>query len=68
MRGDAALHALVARPRDMCADMALESNGSFFNLQTLNDGRVRAQRTFLDVFARRVAKTSDSQVSDVMTQ
>ena len=63
MRGDAALHALVKAPRNQCAQMALQSDGSFFNLQTLNNGRVRSQTMFMNVFAGRVAKTSHSEVS-----
>ena len=62
IRGDVTLHGQVIQPSDTCAQMALTTGGSFFDLQTLTDGRVRAQKAFVDVFSRRVAKTLHSEV------
>ena len=61
LSGDPDLFQQIAPPSDKCATLALDSQGSFFNLQKLKDGRVRYQKNFMDVFARRIAKTAQSE-------
>lgn len=62
LQGDQDLFALISQPPSMCATLAAETDGSFFNINKLTAGRVRFQKHFVDVFARRVAKSA--QVPD----
>lgn len=65
LTGDQELHKQINKPDNMCAKLALDTHGSFFNLQKLKEGRVRYQKHFMDVFARRVAKTAQSEECSV---
>ena len=59
LEGDADLFAMVEQPTTMCARLAQETDGSFFNFNKMTAGRVRFQKHFLDVFSRRVAKSAN---------
>lgn len=59
LRGDAELFARINPPTSMCARLAQDTSGSFFNVNKMMAGRVRFQKHFVDVFARRVAKSAD---------
>ena len=56
LNGDEDLFAKLATPETECAVLAQETGGSFFNIKKLTEGRVRFQKSFVDIFSRRVAK------------
>jgi len=58
LRGDAVLKNQVIMPKDICTTLALETNGTVFNIQKLLGGRYTTQKAFMDVFARRVANSA----------
>ncbi len=67
LTGDKDLFALIHAPDTQCARLAQETDGSFFDMDKLVAGRVRFQKHFVDVFARRVAKSAvvpDCQVCE----
>lgn len=59
LEGDAELFTQVIKPTTMCAKLAQETDGSFFNFNKMTAGRVRFQKHFIDVFSRRVAKSAE---------
>jgi hypothetical protein len=59
LEGDADLFAMIEQPTTMCARLAQETDGSFFNINKMTAGRVRFQKHFTDVFSRRVAKSAN---------
>ncbi|XP_064626174.1 apolipophorins-like [Lineus longissimus] len=58
LSGDAVLKNQVIMPKDICVTLALETNGTVFNIQKLLAGRYTTQKAFLDVFARRLANSA----------
>ena len=59
LEGDADLFAMIEQPTTMCARLAQDTDGSFFNINKMTAGRVRYQKHFIDVFSRRVAKSAN---------
>jgi len=59
LSGDTELFTQITQPTTMCAKLAQETHGSFFNFNKMTAGRVRFQKHFLDVFSRRVAKSAE---------
>jgi len=59
MKGDKDLFAHILRPSDNCYELAEATDGAYFNLDKLVQGRTKYQKHFLDVFSRRVAKTAE---------
>ncbi|XP_074640348.1 uncharacterized protein LOC141898387 isoform X2 [Tubulanus polymorphus] len=58
LNGDETLLRQVVMPKDICVELATQRKGSVFNIKKMMAGRVSSQKSFLDVFARRVAKTA----------
>jgi len=67
LTGDASLLRQIVAPKDICVELAHQRKGSVFNVKKMLEGRVNSQKYFLDVFARRIAKTakpSECQICD----
>lgn len=61
MKGDRELRRQLALPKDFCTPLALETNGTLFDLKKMMPGSQQQQqiKKFIDIFARRVAATAD---------
>merc|ERR1712180_431412 len=55
---NAALLAQLAVPKETCIPMIMETEGSFFTINSFTSGRVREQKKLISVVSRRVASTS----------
>ena len=64
--GDEALFRQLQMPQDKCAALAQGNKGSVFNSNKFTSGHVNTQKSFMDVFAKRVAtiETSECQVCE----
>ena len=56
LTGDRTLRKHVRVPKDLCAALSQESDGSIFSVKQLMEGRTTVQKKFLDVFTRLTAK------------
>ena len=60
LRGDRELRRQLAMPKDFCTPLALETNGTLFDLKKMMPGQQQQQtKKFVDIFARRVAATGE---------
>jgi len=57
-RGDRELRRQLAVPKDFCTPLALETNGTLFDLNKMTDSPSQAKK-FVDVFARRFAASAE---------
>jgi len=70
LKGDSSLLRQIVAPKDICVELVHQRKGSVFNVKKMLEGRVNSQKYFLDVFARRIAKTavaSECQICDCTT-
>jgi hypothetical protein len=59
LRGDRELRRQLVIPKDFCTPLALETNGTLFDLKKMsNDNAIQAKK-FVDVFARRFSATAE---------
>ena len=67
--GDEALFRQLHMPKDKCAALAQGNKGSVFNSNKFISGHVNTQKSFLEVFAKRVTtfETSDCQVCECVS-
>ena len=56
LNGDKTLRKQVYVPKDLCAALSQESDGSIFSMTQLLEARTMVQKKFLDVFTRMTAK------------
>jgi hypothetical protein len=59
LKGDRELRRHLALPKDFCTPLALETNGTLFDLKKMNSGNGAQVKKFVDIFARRVAVTAE---------
>ena len=60
LKGDRELRSQLAIPKDFCTPLALETNGTLFDLKKMMpDSAVLQAKKFVDIFARRVASTGE---------
>jgi len=59
LTGDRTLRKQVYVPKDLCAALSQESDGSIFSITQLMEARTMVQKKFLDVFTRITAKKGD---------
>lgn len=68
--GDSGLRAQLLMPKDLCVALSAESHGAVFNSLKLVESKSVAQKKFLDVVSRVVAKKatpSDCQICDCLS-
>lgn len=58
LSGDGDLLAQLKIPKDVCIPLAFEVSGSSFDAQFLTESKKSTNKKFMDVFARRVVKSS----------
>ncbi|XP_057374590.1 uncharacterized protein LOC130695474 [Daphnia carinata] len=60
LKGDQKLRRQLAMPKDFCTPLALETNGTLFDLKKMMPGHQQQQtKKFIGIFARRVAVTGE---------
>lgn len=60
LKGDRELRRQLILPKDFCAPLALETNGTLFDLKKMMSSQLQQQtKKFIDIFARRVAATGE---------
>lgn len=60
LRGDRELRRQLALPKDFCTPLALETNGTVFDLKKMTAGQQPVVvKKFIDILARRVAVTGE---------
>ena len=58
MKGDRELRRQLLLPKDFCTPLALETDGTVFDLKKMINGPFAEIKQFVDIFARRVAATA----------
>lgn len=58
MQGDRELRRQLVLPKDFCTPLALETNGTLFDLEKMVSSQSTEIKQFVDIFAHRVAATA----------
>jgi len=67
LRGDKDFFRQIVLPKSTLVQTAFNTIGSAFNVNKMTDGRIGYQKHFIDVFARRVAKTPIASSCQICT-
>jgi len=61
LEGDAALLAQLAVPKEHCLPIVMDTEGTFFSINSWTAGRVREQKKLMEVVSKRVAVASETE-------